>query len=487
MSKKEETKDKKQPASNQGGAIPSDVMAEAVTSLEEAMMELIHAEPFYANLTLNMRREFTTKFPTLAVNVTDEINLFINPYFFQALSIPERVDVIKHECLHVINNHFVRFRDLEPLIYDDSKPRGMAERLNDMQTASVLNQAADYAINEYLRNLPKNGVKMFDKDGNVICYPEGTKDDKGKDISGEEALGRLLFVNDLKKQHPSVINEQNFEYYYEILKKEQEKQKQQQQQGQGKGQGQPGQGQPQPGSGGMTLDDHSAWHESDATEDQITEKVKEMVNKAVEQTSAKDMGNVPGNIIKAIHDLNHVPKDWRQDIQRFVARTTEILIETTRKKRNRRYGVVFPGYKIQPKLNIAIGLDTSGSVGDEELQQFHSEIVRLHNMGIDLTIIECDTRVNQVYKFDPKKEFKVHGRGGTAFAPVFKECEKLEIDGLIYMTDGECWGEQIPTPKFTVLWALTPPFHTQYLPKWYNGGTKAAPSTKIEIRKKVRR
>lgn len=490
MSKaKEETKvqpvePKKQPKSNQGAPISQTTLGDAQSALEEAMMELIHSEPFYANLTLNMRREFTTKFPTLAVNVTDEINLFINPFFFMALSIPERVDVIKHECLHVINNHMVRFRDLEPLIYEESKDRSMSKRMGDMQTASTLNQAADYAINEYLRNLPKNGVKMFDEQGESLKYPAGTKDDKGKDLSGQDVEGRLLFVNDLKKQHPSVLNEQNFEYYYEFLKKEQEKQN-----GGGKGQGQGGQGGPgqQPGGGKMTLDDHSAWHESDATEDQITEKVKEVVNKAVEQTSAKDMGNVPGNIIKAIQDLNHVPKDWRQDIQRFVARTTEILIETTRKKRNRRYGVIFPGYKIQPKLHIAIGLDTSGSVGDEELAQFHSEIIRLHNMGINITIIECDTQVNQVYKFDPKKEFKVHGRGGTAFKPVFDKAEELEIDGLIYMTDGECWGEKIPTPRFTVLWALTPPFHTQHLPKWYAGGTKSAPSTKIEIRKKVRR
>lgn len=480
------------PVNNQGTPISQTTMADAQTALEEAMMELIHSEPFYANLTLNMRREFTTKFPTLAVNVTDEINLFINPFFFMHLSIPERVEVIKHECLHVINNHMVRFRDLEPQIYDDNKTRSMGERMNAMQTASVLNQAADYAVNEYLPKLPKNGVKMFDKDGNAMVYPPGTTDDKGKDVSGKEVEGKLLFVNDLKKQHPSVLNEQNFEYYYEILKKEQEKQKgkgqqdQQGGQGQGQGQPQPGNGQPQPGSG-MTLDDHSAWHESDATEDQITEKVKEMVNKAVEQTSAKDMGNVPGHIVKAIHDLNHVPKDWRQDIQRFVARTTEILIETTRKKRNRRYGVVFPGYKIQPKLKIAVGLDTSGSVGDEELTQFHSEICRLHNMGIDILVIECDTRVNQVYTFDPKKEFKVMGRGGTAFAPMFAEADKHEIDGLIYMTDGECWGEKIPTPKYTVLWALTPPFNAQHLPKWYNGGTKAAPHTKIEIRKRVRR
>ena len=480
MSKaKEETKtpveQKKGMPNMQGAPIPAADIADAQTALEEAMMELIHNEPFYANLTLNMRREFTTKFPTLAVNVTDEINLFINPYFFMHLNIAERVDVIKHECLHVINNHFVRFRDLEPQIYDNPQGRSLQDRLNDQKDASTLNQAADYAINEYLKNLPRNGVKLFDEKGETVKYPAGVKDDKGNDLSGKPVEGKLLFVNDLKKQIPAAMNEQEFEYYYELIKKEQEKND--------KG----GKGGKDPTGGGMTLDDHGAWHESDATEDQITEKVKEVVNKAVEQTSAKDMGNVPGNIMKAIQDLNHVPKDWRQDIQRFVARATEIFIENTRKKRNRRYGIVFPGYKITPKLHIGVLMDTSGSVADEEVTQFHAEMCRLHNMHIDITVIECDMKVNQVYKFDPKKPFVVHGRGGTAFAPAFEEAAKHELDGIIYMTDGECWGEKIPVPKVPVLWALTPPFQASHLPKWYNGGTKAAPHTKIEIRKKVRR
>lgn len=460
--------------------IPEIDISDAQTALEESMMELIHHEPFYANLTLNMRREFTTKFPTLAVSVTDEINLHINPYFFKHLNLLERVDVIKHECLHVINNHFVRFRDLEPVIYDEKLERTMGDRLEAQQTATTLNYAADYAINEYLPNLPRNGVNLFDKDGKAMTYPQGAKDDQGKDLSGKLVKGNLLFVDELKKKKPGVLKEQSLEYYYEFLKEEQEKQKQKGDKGQGQGQG-------QPGGGPMTLDDHGAWHEGTLNEDQITQKVKDIVNKAAEQTSAKDMGNLPGGIQQAIHNLNHVPKDWRQDIQRFVARATEILIESTKKKRNRRYGIIYPGYKIIPKLHVAIGLDTSGSVGDEELSQFHSEIVRLHNMGIDLTIIECDAQVNGVYKFDPKKEFKVNGRGGTRFKPVFDAANDLEIDGLIYMTDGECWGEDIKKPNYTVLWALTPPFRAATLPKWYNGGTKAASHTKIEIKKKVRR
>lgn len=435
--------------------------------LEQTVVDLIFEEPFYANLIMGMRREFTIKLPTLGVNVTDQVNLYVNPYFFAALSEKARYDVLKHEAHHVINNHFVRFRDLEPKVFD-GKDKSLFEKIQDMQKASMTNKAADAAINEYLPNLPKK-VNMFDHNGNPITTPKEIVDQTGNKVpnpdknAGKPIEADLVFVELMKKQFPDIQHKMTMEYYYEYFK-----QKQEENNGQGMEQF-------------VVLDDHDLWHETDNTEDDITQKVKDVVNKAVEQTSEKDMGKLPGDVHQAIYNLNHVPKDWRQDIQRFVARSAEILIENSRKKRNRRYGIIYPGVKTFPKLSIAVGIDTSGSVGDEEVSQFFAEIERLHNMEIDITIIECDAKVNDVYKFDPRKPWKVSGRGGTQFKPVFDEIEKrkLDIDGLIYFTDGECWGEEIKKPKYPVLWALTPPFNLHYL----TFGTK----TKVEVKKRVRR
>ncbi len=468
-------------AAGQKEIIPDVDITAAAEALEEAVMELVHYESFYANLTLNMRREFTTRFPTLAVNVTDEVNLFINPYFFCALTVAERAAVIKHECLHVVNNHFVRFRDLEPQIYENPEKRTMWERLNDMMDASTLNQAADYAINEFNPSLPQE-VTMFDKDGKAQCIPttlpDGTPNtDKN---AGKPAKGRLLFVKDLQKKIPHILGQQSLEYYYEFLKQEQEKQDKQNGGGKGKGQPNQGQGKPQPGSGGMTLDDHSAWHESDATEDAISDKVKEVVNKAVEQTGERAMGNMPGALVQAIQQLNHVPKDWRQDMQRFVARSMELLIESTRKRRNRRYGILFAGQKIYPKLTIGCIIDASGSVQDDEVTQFAAEIGRIYKMNIKVHIIEHDSRVTANYEYDPKKPFKVHGRGGTSFKQAYEEMAKHEVDGIIHFTDCGCYDEGIKKPKVPVLWAITG--GKQNKPPYPWGG-----KTYVEVKKKVRR
>jgi predicted metal-dependent peptidase len=472
MSTKKEIKAKKVVAPVIDQVKLNKAIGKATEMLEQTIVDLIFEEPFYANLVMGMRREFTVDLPTLGVNVTDQVNLFINPYFFAALPEKARYDVLRHEATHVINNHFVRFRDLEPKIYDGEK-KSLYDKIEDMQKASNANKAADAAINEYLPNLPKK-VKMFDQNGNIISNPLEVKDDKGNMIpnpdknAGMPVEAELVFVEFLKRHFPDIQPKQTTEYYYEFIKQKQEEDKKN-------------------GKGDSTqqyivLDDHDIWHDSDATEDDITQAVKDAVNKAVEQTSDKDMGKLSGDVLEAIEKLNHVPKDWRQDLQRFVARSAEIKIESTRRKRNRRYGIIYPGIKTYPKLNLVAAIDVSGSVGTEEAGQFFAEIERLYNMDITIHIIECDSQVQKEYKFDPKKPWTITGRGGTAFKPVFDKIEKdkMDVDGLIYFTDGQNWNEELKKPKFPVLWALTSPYQL-------DSNIKFGAKTKVEIKKRVRR
>lgn len=463
---------------------------ESLLTFEElfdmTMVKMLFREPFYANLLINMNKQVTTDVPTAAVYVTDNVNLIINPFFFRNLNLDQRIDLLKHECHHVINNHFVRFREVEPEILEQTE-KTLEEKYQDMANASLMNQAADFAINEYLPNLPKK-VNLFDKAGNKLPDPK----------TGKAAEIDLCIVKEAKKLRPDLKDMQDkstMEHYYTFLKKKEEENKKN---GKGKGQGGggqggggQGQGQPEDGEGnGMgTLDDHSYWHKSEASDEQITRKVKDVVNKAAEQTNDKDMGNLPGDVKLAIDKLNHVPRDWRQDIQRFAARVSEMIIESSRKRRNRRYGIMYAGTKIYPQLHLTIGWDTSGSMGEEERNQINSELVRLHNLGVAMTVIECDAAVNQVFEFNPKVPLQIKGGGGTAFKPVFEHIEKKmsnETDGLIYFTDGCCWGETIKTPPFPVLWALTPPFDEKYVKTLFKSSKPHTQTTKIEIKRKTK-
>jgi predicted metal-dependent peptidase len=445
-------------------SIPSKVLEEANDNLEKSLMHLISEGRFFSTLLLNMNREFTNRIPTAGVNVTDHINLFINPYFWNSLSSDERLGILKHEAYHVINNHFSRFRDLEPQIFEE-KGRSVKDRMEDMSNASTLNQAADYAINEYIPEIPKK-FKLFNPDGSPFLEPEKLQDGADNPKAGQALETSPLLVEELKKKIPQANHRDSTEYYYELLKQQQEQDKNNgDSNNQGEGQG-------------SLIDDHSIWHEGSATQDEINEKVKGVVNKALEACDERERGNLPGGIKEAIDKLNYIPKDWRQDLQRFVARTAEILIESSRKKRNRRYGIIYPGYITYPKMHLCIGIDSSGSVVSEELNQFFAEIGRLHKMDIALTVLECDTQITAEYSFDPKKPFLVNGRGGTSFKPVFEKLNDLDVDGIIYFTDGDCFDEGIKKPKIPVLWALVGGKHKKPPYEW---GSK----TYVEVKKKV--
>lgn len=454
-------------------SLPAVNISECETAIEESMMDLIYNEPFYAELTMRMRREVTDKFPTLAVGPKDnEIYLYINPYFFCNYNIAERVGFLKHECLHVVGNHFVRARDLEPRIYDEAEKKSKTDRAQDMTKASILNQAMDFAINQYIPVMPKK-VKILNNDGKALLNPAKTPDGKANPDVGKPLEGDLCTFDFLKKKFPQAEPTQNFEYYYRMLKEENEKDENQDGEGEG--------------AGAMTLDDHSAWHESDMDEETITEKVKDLVNKAAEAAEDRQAGSIPSEVQEALDALNYVPKDWRQDIQRFVARSAEILVEPCRKKRNRRYGVIYPGFRKEPIMHLAVAIDASGSVRTEELNQFFAEIGRLDKMGVDITIVEFDAKVNAVYKFDPKKDIKIHGRGGTCFKPPLDLLSSREfsrtngdVDGIIFFTDGGCWEseKELTKPKAPLLWALV---QTDDLPISWGARTK------VEVKKKVRR
>jgi len=344
-------------------------------------------------------------------------------------------NTLVHNCYHVINNHFARFKDIEPTMFTDK--RELKQVVEDMLKAGTLNQAADAAINEYLPNLLKN-FNLFDKDGNKVV---------GED--GKIIEANPVTVEAIKKLIPETQHKQHMEYYYELLNRE--RQKQQNQAGNGGGKGKNGKNK----GNGTLLDDHGLWAQGSDDVEYVTEKVKQVVNRALEESGGREAGNIPGDVLSLIDRLNYKPKDWRSDLQRFVSRTSEILIETSRKIRNRRYGIIYPGNKTFPKLVLAVIVDTSGSVCDEALAQCFAEIDRISKNNTKVIVIECDAEVQAVYDFDPKKKIEIHGRGGTMFGPGIKKAEELDCDGILFVTDGcNFEGDSLKKPKLPILWVL---------------------------------
>src|SRR5271166_1879980 len=138
------------------------------------------------------------------------------------------------------------------------------------------------------------------------------------------------------------------------------------------------------------FDDHSLWDESDGNKDILKEKIRQAVNKAANRTRAA--GKMSHSDELLVSELNKSVVNWKEQLRRFVARAIESRLESSKKKRNRRYGIMFPGSVKVEELHIGVAIDTSGSVSDEALTQFMTEINAISRYA-KVTVVEADSEV----------------------------------------------------------------------------------------------
>ena len=70
-----------------------------------------------------------------------------------------------------------------------------------------------------------------------------------------------------------------------------------------------------------------------------------------------------------------------------------------------------------------------------------NELCHMHKTGHQITVAQCDTQINSIEEFNPKKDWDIKGRGGTDFQPVVDHYneKKGTYTALIYLTDGEAY------------------------------------------------
>lgn len=203
----------------------------------------------------------------------------------------------------------------------------------------------------------------------------------------------------------------------------------------------------------MEFDGHELWGESDDSNEIMRERIKQAVNEAAAKTRAA--GRMTSDQELLVSKLNANTVDWGAQLRRFVAKTIESTTDTSKKKRNRRYGITFPGQIKVEELHLGVAIDTSGSVSDAALQQFMAEINKIAQYA-KVTVVEADTEIKNSYVFKKKDKYKLSGRGGTAYKPAFDFFNDAEpVDALIYFGDMDCADESdLLKPKYPVLWAI---------------------------------
>lgn len=153
-------------------------------------------------------------------------------------------------------------------------------------------------------------------------------------------------------------------------------------------------------------------------------------------------GTIPGEIEISLNGLLNPKLPWYRILQKYLQALAKN--DYTFRKPNRRF---FPKYHLpslfgEKMINLAIAVDTSGSVSDEEFKSFVSEIHSILRMmkPEKITLIQFDTAirsVNEIRNIHELSKVCFMGRGGTQIGPVIDWVNEHKPQLLLTFSDGE--------------------------------------------------
>jgi len=365
--------------------------------MDDHLVNLMLHEPFFSQVMVKLNKSETSAVPTAGVMVKDCVPHFVwNPRFVAALNTLKVRGLLKHECYHLIFNHCTQRRQ-EP--------------------HRVWNFATDLAINSIIdrKELPDGGL--------VPGEPLDLRQ-----ITDPERLAKWKKVSDLIESFPL---EMAADWYFTELMKDPEISE--------TIEPEPGEGEP----GGM--DDHEGWGDMSDEERQVVEgRIKQAVAEAARRCDGNGQwGSVSASTREKIREMVSNEVDWKSLLRSFVGRTQRAHRSSTMKRINRKYPYIHPGRRRGHSAHLAIYLDQSGSVSDNDIALLFGELNNLGRM-VEFTLIPFDSTVDVDNEVKWRRGSKVPPQrwrsGGTNFDAVARHAEDNQhrFDGYIVLTDGEC-------------------------------------------------
>lgn len=215
--------------------------------------------------------------------------------------------------------------------------------------------------------------------------------------------------------------------------------------------GQSGPGDPMCGSGGGGA--HQPWElpsndkENPGLNPAEAELVRRRAAQDIAQHAAKHPGSVPADLVRWAETELAPPKiSWQQLLQAGLRaaisyRMGMVDYSYMRPPRRRVPGVVMPSMR-RPIPKVAVGVDTSGSMGKDDLDAAMAEvdgILRGAGLGPgEVTILSVDTEAHTAQRVSSAKQIELRGGGGTDMGEAIAACERLSPrpDIIVILTDG---------------------------------------------------
>ena len=178
--------------------------------------------------------------------------------------------------------------------------------------------------------------------------------------------------------------------------------------------------------------------------------------------STTQWGSISGGMVELIKKAADGKIDYRNVLRAFRSSILSQKRCLTRMRPSRRFGFEQMGRRYDFVTRLLIAIDTSGSVGSEELGRYFRIITTFFKYRVqEIDVLMFDFAVQgKPIKLDEakknKQEFKVKGRGGTNFqVPIDYVKEHPNYDGLIIITDGYAETPEVPPHMSTkLLWVI---------------------------------
>ena len=373
--------------------------------LTTARVGLLLKASFFGNLATRLTLTNADEWcPTAA---TDGRKFYYNTRFIKMLKPKEVEFLFGHEVLHCVYDHFGRRGERDP---------------------QLSNIAADYCVNS---DLKKHGVGEFIT--SVPCLYEKKYEDKSYEEVYDDLYENADKI-DIGKLLDKLIDEH--------LDGE----------GDSDGGEQEGKGRPK-----LSAEDRQ----------QIKDEIKEaMLAAAAADTDGA--GNLPAGVRRILQELTEPKMNWRELLRMQLESTIKsdyTWMRTSRKGWD--MDAVMPGMKFDPMIDIAVMIDSSGSIQEGMLRDFLSETGGIMESfpAYRIHIASFDTKIHNPMQYDSENladiaEYVVDGGGGTDFDCIFNylKAEEIEPKRLIVFTDGYpygSWGDELYADTVWILHGTT--------------------------------
>ena len=401
--------------------------------LDAHLVRLMFNEPFYAHILRSVKIEKSDFIPTAGVLAKEgEVKMWYNPRFLASLTDDEIQGLLIHECWHIILQHTTSRR---------------------MEPHTVHNYATDLAINS---NIPE---KMLPEGGLIpgVPFKELTEDQISR--MGDDAFARYQKVSEKIASFPK--NEASEWYFARLMEDKEVADAIKNDNNSGKSLSQAladgdlqvdedgnlvdSDGNPVkvlPGS----MDHHDEWEaSSDEEKALIDDKVKKALEKVIKESDASGKwGSVSSSMRAELRQLISNEVDWRSVLKKFVGASRRGTRSTSWTRLNKKYAGRVQGVKRGYTSSIAVYIDQSGSVGNEDLELAFANLRNLAKKT-EFTTFHFDTAVDEdsetAWKRGKTPAASRTRCGGTDFECVTTHANKNKhrFDGYLIITDGEAY------------------------------------------------